>query len=259
MTITHSGSTGLLTATTDPSPYDAAYCTGVAAGSIAIMFITTRGPSTTSVNVGSFADTWNFIASEVNATASHDDTGTVNDAGLTRLSAFYRVLTGAETGAFTYTTTATTQSASAVMSIYQTDQAGGWLTPPSCTGSDDGHLADRTSLPLVAWNPAGIAPNDWIVWGMSSDTDTALTITAPAITSTSTTYGTVTHRNRNLNGNSGDCGVYSFDTTVATGTNTNAPTMTFTSATNQCGAHVGVRLREAPLLPVPPLTMARWT
>jgi len=243
VTIAHVASTGILTAVTDATPYDVTW-TGVGPGRLAVMFVVSRlVVAVNTVNLASMPDPWTSIGTAFNA-SGEDDTGTTNDAGLTRVTALYRRLSGAESGFFTFTLNgggaAAQETAMAGMQVYSTT-LGGWAVPIAVTGVDNAHAANRSSV-CGAWGSA-LAANDWVAWGFSSDTDTALTITAPTITQTSATFGTVTQRNRVPNGQGADAAVYGFDAPVTAG-NANAPTLAFTSATAQCGAAIAVRIRE---------------
>jgi len=242
VTISHAGSTGLQSATTDPTPYGLTWPAGVAAGRLAVLFVGNT-TLTSEINTASLPDAWTIIGTFTGGDAAHSEPGATNDVARSRVTALYRILSGSETGAFTYTMLTAANAASGCISIYSTDAPGGFDAPTVfVSGVDTAHGTGR-SCACGAWGTP-LAAGDWLSWGFSSDTDTALTVTAPTVTQSGATFGSVTHRNRNLNGQANDCGVYSFDAPVTAG-NANAPTVAFTSTTQQCGPAIVVRLREA--------------
>jgi hypothetical protein len=244
VTISHAGSTGILTATTDAAPYDVAWPTGVAAGRLAIMWIANITLAA-EVDLTSIADEWEIIGTLTGGDPGHTEPPAVGDANRSRITALYRVLTGAETGSFTLNTSPASSSACAVIDIYSTDASGFDLPPAFVSGSDDTHGNDR-SITCGAWSST-LAAGDWVAFGTASDRDSGtVAISAQAITQSGATFGTVTNRSRNLNGTGNDSGVYSFDASVTAGT-ANAPTVSYTQASTgtQCGPGIVVRLRES--------------
>lgn len=231
MTISHEGSTGSPAASAQGSTsISVAYPAGVAAGRIAVLVASVKLSGATFGTVTDFTP----IGTQAGGTGT-----SANDAGTTRVGAWYKVLTGSESGSVTVTNDTGVSSAGA-MSIYS-GTAGGWAAPAFVAGADTGHGANWSAA-CGAW-AATLAANDLLVVANSTDTDAAQTITSPTITQTGATFGTVTQRNASRSSTGTDSGAYSWDAPV-TGGSANAPTWTHTSATSACGATIIVRLRE---------------
>ncbi len=250
MAITQSGSTGLLAAIGDAGPYDLTWPAGVAAGRIAIL-ITTHKTTTTRVNRagigGGGANPWVEIGSFAGGLVGHADPGAIDDIGLTRVTAFYKILDGTETGAFTWNTVAASNSGAGVISIYNSS-AGGWDTPYFATGQDPTHgSATSHTVTWDAWaDNSGLQPGDWVVMGVGQDTDNAAALTITSLTQTSVTFGTVTHRSRAANTTGTDVSCLLFDAPVNSGGSASSLALVYSQTTARCGAAIAVRLREAP-------------
>jgi hypothetical protein len=233
MTISFSGGTGSPAASAQGSTsISVAYPAFVAAGRIALLYACVK------LDTATFNTTitdWNFIGEQAGGTGS-----AANDAGTTKIAAWYRILDGSESGSVTVTNTGG-NSSSGLMDIYQ-GTVGGWAVPEFVGGADTTH-GTAWSVTGGTWANA-LAVGDWITLPMSTDTDIAQSITSRALTQTGITWAGNFFRSRSLSTTGFDSGVYSFDWNVTAGSNTNAPTNVHTSGTANCGAQLFIRLRE---------------
>jgi hypothetical protein len=211
---------------------------GVAAGRLAFLRVVVRPNGATFNTVTGWTQ---FINTSGGAHAS--GVGTLNN-GNTRLAVWYKFLTGAESGDVTVTLSgggdATNGSIVAGMTVYSTDLTS-FGTISSAIGTDNTHGIDR-SVVCAAWSGSGIFPGDklLLIWAA----DAPASISSRAITQSGITFGTVSAR-ATINCTGGhDSGVHTADVSVTAGQNSNAPTISFITATTQCGPAAVIAFRE---------------
>ncbi len=249
MAITNVGSAGvLLTASAlGTTSTTTAYTATATAGRLGVITVSVK-PSTATVPAtitDAAGKVWDRIT---NATGGTGTTGA--DVGQTRIAKYVRIFDGTETGPVTATATSSS-AVTAAMDVYS-PSAAGWTTPIAVTANDSAH-GSNCSAASGTWS-SGLALNDWVHAGYSSDTDALTTTSAHNIAQTGTTFSSRTARSRLNNSSGNQCGVHTWDASVTTaGGGTAATTMGFTWASSSCGPFGGLRLREqAPTtLPTP--------
>jgi hypothetical protein len=171
-------------------------------------------------------------------------TGTGDDAHTTRIHVDRRQLRGTELGLLTLLADApaspTVQGHYGVVVNYQKD--GDRWDVVATSGDDAAHGTNRSAT----GSAIALRPGDVVVAFAAVDTDTDLAgFASPAITAPGITFGATTRRTSGAGTPQGSDGnIEVFDATVTAGTATAAPTLTFTTTTNQCGPVAFVRLRE---------------
>ena len=167
-------------------------------------------------------------------------TGTAADTHTCEIRADYREAAGGETGNVTFDQTGPPGGVIGVMARY-TKGSGSWNIA-TAVGDDATHAADRSA---TSSTNLSLAPGDVLVAIAAVDTDAALTITSPTFTASGITFGTVNRRTSGAGVTTGNDGnLELFDVAVSTGTATVAVTLSFTTATTQCGPVSFIRLRE---------------
>lgn len=169
-------------------------------------------------------------------------TGSSVDAHISMARGDYKELTGSESGNVTFTATGIGGCLACIARYTKT--AASWDTVATTTADDNTHGANRSTSGAgsISWQVG-----DMCVVVVATDTDTALTITSPAITATNVTFGTTTRQTSgagNTTGQDGNVEVFDALVTGTSGSPTTAPSLSFTTATSQCGPVVFIRLRE---------------
>jgi hypothetical protein len=195
-------------------------------------------------------------ADEASWTAGPELFGGVNtavDDHTTGIRLDYRELTGSLAGPTTFDAagTAPTQSGGVGISItYEKGSTEDWNVV-TVTADDASHAANRSHTANAGGpNSDGTIPwaaGDVLVWAVAVDTDTALaSFGSLAFSATNVTFDTPVRRTSGAGvttGNDGNIEVFEATVLSVTGTPTTAPTVSFSTATLQCGPGVGIRLR----------------
>lgn len=260
MTITWVAGTGLADVTTpnrgtsQPVPY-----VGVPTlGERRIAIITATATDSDNVTPGVWrslaAEGWTLIRDEKGGLPFHDDVTPALDHLFYphRIAAWYKVLTGGESGTVVVgnASGSTFNSSVAVMDVYETS-APNFAIPVAYFGAmlSGPHASGRT---LAIDEAAALLTGDHVHIGFSGDRSTgAIAPTAATITQTGATFGAVGLRSTLRNGIGDDAFMLTASAAV-TGGSTNIPTVGFSNATSlpNDGPQFVVRLREDATAPL---------
>lgn len=186
-------------------------------------------------------------------------TGVTTDNHQTKIRGDYKQATGSESGSVTFDQTFTGGGASTIATMlqYTKDAAATWDIA-FANGDDNSHGANRS---VTTSTSVSMAPGDWLVAEVATDTDTDLAGPPTAtFSATGITFGTPVRRTSGAGTTQGlDANVEVWDVPVTSGTATGAVTFTMTTSTNQCGPVNIVRLREVFAAPTADASIAATT
>jgi hypothetical protein len=230
MTITLTSTGALASNATTITP---AYGTGVAAGRLAVLTVTSGSPTE---SIPSTPSGWTLVDS-ISGGGGTFGSGT----GPRRVTWFVRVLLGSDAAPTTVIPTATGTYLAGRIQILQRSAGTGWRwfdSEGSDTSSGTGFAAVCNSA--VTW-----AVGDFVVMGYAVPVSTA-TFSAEAVTATGVTFGTVTEASDDqitALGNKGSMAIATCSVTAGPGTQ--IPTVAATLSAAGTGAAGLVRFREA--------------
>lgn len=221
-------------ATTGTTTQNVAYPAGVAAGVLAIACRNAWMNLATIAAESGWTDHTDLLGGLVGTNIADSHQG--------RVAVDLRELDGSESGSVTFDQVpGTNGGVIGLMVLYAKSPTAAWDTA-IVTGDDALHGVNRAATASAA---VDLQPGDVVVAVAAVDTDLNLAgFATPAITASGITFGTTTRRTTGAGAGTGNDGnVEVFDAAVTAGTGTVAPSLAFTSTTQQCGPVAFVRLR----------------
>ena len=197
-----------------------------------------------------FGGTWLSVTNGVGSSTNGE--AYAEDAGDTSATVFYKVATGSESsGSATVGHSGGTFNV-AYGSIAQFSNGTGAWSVAAAQGADNTKDTSWSTGTMTGLSTAGdVTTNDLVVHCSARNINSG-GASSEAITQTGVTFGAASEKQDNASTSGNNVGIVLSTHPVTAGPSSAAPSVTFTTAANQMGGTVVIRLREvSAVLPIP--------